>query len=100
MKKNLILLLAMLPMGCGLKQIDAPAPNEHERWNKPGSTVESIKKDLRACGSRKVTSFNDLRKLDECMLGKEYKFVDPVRGRKKCDSQKMIELPSCQSLNK
>ena len=98
MKKNLIALLAALPIGCGLKQIDAPPPSEYERWDKPGTTIESTQNDLRECRPGKITSLNDLRVLDECMLGKGYKFIDPIRGRRKCDSPRMIELPSCQSL--
>ncbi|MFI9654948.1 hypothetical protein ABGV17_09480 [Guyparkeria sp. GHLCS8-2] len=95
---KMIMPFAALLTGCGLRQIDAPAPDEHERWDKPGATIESTQKDLRECTLEKTASFENLRILDECMLGKGYEFIDPVRGRKKCDSPRMTQLPSCKSL--
>lgn len=72
MKKIFTFLLATLTMGCGLTQIDAPAPNEHERWDRPGATVESTQNNLRECTPGEITSFEHLRIVDECMLGKGY----------------------------
>lgn len=99
MQKILVFMLVMLSGGCGFRHIDAPAPDEHERWYKPGATIYSTQKDLRQCSPQNITSFDNLRRLDECMLGKGYTFIDPVQGRRKCDSPRMIKLPSCQSLS-
>ena len=97
--KLIIFVLTAACAGCGWHHIDDPAPDEHERWHKPGATTYSTQQDLRECAPGEITSFEHLRRLDECMLRKGYEFIDPVRGRRKCDTPRTLRLPSCQSLN-
>lgn len=87
--------------GCGLQNIDKPSPSEYERWSKLGASTSQTKQDLKVCGYRDATwTIEQQHRVDECMLEKGYKFIDEVRGMRRCDYKPYQPLPSCQSLKK
>ena len=101
MKAPIYLLVPIVVTGCGLKNIDKPSPSQFERWSKPGAPTLEIKQDLKECGYTNVEWSIELQhRVDECMLEKGYKFIDEVRGMRRCDYKPYQPLPSCQSLNK
>lgn len=100
MKASVYLLAPIIVAGCGLKNIDKPPPSQFERWSKAGESKTATKQHLKDCGYLDATWSTEMQqKVDKCMLNKGYRFIDEVRGMRRCDHKPYQTLPSCQSLN-
>jgi hypothetical protein len=74
---NFIILILPLLSACSLQHLDAPMPQTHEIWTKPGYSKERTEAEARACGnySRNVT----YEQFGACMREKGFKYNN-VRG--------------------
>ncbi len=88
---------------CGLRHIDAPPLSEEDSWVKNGYKKFDIWKALQACGyDRNTWSMEQQIKVDECMLSRNFVFIDSPYGQQgsMCKFQSNENLPSCKSLRK
>jgi len=100
MKTIITVVSAVLLAGCGLQHLGKPSPDRHERWTKSGLSFTEIKQELRDCGYDDAKTLEHIYSVDECMLDKGFRFIDPVRGFSQCSRPLAQQLPSCQSLKK
>ena len=104
----LLIMAALLLTSCSMQHIGKPLPDRHERWAKSGYTEAMVKTEFHACsdfidkyyepGLSREIRLEILYERDRCMLGKGFRFLDPVRGFRFCDTPTSRAFPSCQSL--
>lgn len=86
---------------CSLQYIDAPSPNEEDRWIKSGFTKQTIRSALIGCGYDIPNwSVRQQEQVDICMLARGFVFIDSPYGQQgaQCKHAAYQHLPSCQSL--
>lgn len=102
MKRTLALMAPMLLTACGLSNLDRPASREEDNWVKPGFTRESIARVLyEECDYGKTRENRTFQEqVDNCMLGKGFRFVDNAWDVTICNKEPRKNFPSCRSLKK
>lgn len=98
---GIIIILSLGITSCGLRYIDAPSPNEEDRWIKNGFTKQTIRSALVDCGyDIPKWSVSQQEQVDTCMLSKAFVFIDSPYGQQgaQCKHASYQHLPSCQSL--
>ncbi len=109
MKHALVIMMAIMIVGCSTRESFQPAQPEYKLWTKTDTNELMVKKALLECGNpatntslsaakRAGLSLNDLQAIDACMesLGFKYKY----KGHYRADAcVNRPELPACQGKN-
>lgn len=112
-KQYIVISVFLALSGCGLKNIDKPAPQEYESWTKRGATQLDIKKALLECGKPSPSpnawayeyglglkdfqeQLNHQFLTDACMERAGYKIRWGDSVKKYCSWDRHKNLPACQ----
>ena len=92
-------------IGCGLRNVDKPAPSSYELWKKDGMSIVEVQIDMLECGYPNPMGYfestfedggvNAFAMAGRCLKRIGYRYVG--NSGVSCDSSHFASLPACQN---